>query len=317
MSESARPPSIIPPSGPVRDPSETHESVEALDGTRLFLRRMPKRDAETSPSPGGIRAIFCDGILCDGFIWKYLWSDLAGVCDVAHWHYRGHGRSGAPVDASRVDIAAHATDLESVRRHLGDPPCVLIGHSMGTQVALEAWRLFPDKVKGLVLVCGSYGKITQSFRGVPVLDRILPKVMDIVDKQPDLVRAIWSRLPPEMAFRAALLARDVDPESIRREDMLPYLKHMTHVDFPMFLKMLRAAGEHSAEDWLPSVDVPVLVIAGEKDTFTPASLSEHMAAQMPKAELLMVKGGTHVAPIEQPELICASIKAFVERVATS
>lgn len=317
MGESVRPPSMFPPSGVGRDPSEIHETVEAEDGTRLFVRRMPKRDTASSPSPGGIRAIFCDGILCDGFIWKYLWSDLAEVCDVGHWHYRGHGRSGAPVDASRVDIPAHARDLQVVRKHLGDPPAVVIGHSMGTQVALESWHLFPDKVKGIVLICGSYGKITQSFRGVPILDRILPKVMDIVDKQPDLVRAIWSRLPPEMAFRAALLARDVDPESIRREDMLPYLKHMTHVDFPMFLKMLRAAGEHSAEEWLGKVDVPVLVIAGEKDTFTPASLSEFMTEQMPKAELLMVKGGSHVAPIEQPELVSAKIKAFVERVATT
>jgi hypothetical protein len=63
---------MAPPSGVGRDPSENHETVEAEDGTRLFLRRMPKRDAATSPSPAGIRAIFCDGILCDGFIWKYL-----------------------------------------------------------------------------------------------------------------------------------------------------------------------------------------------------------------------------------------------------
>src|SRR5690606_40461295 len=132
MSESARPPSMIPSSPPgARDPSEIHETVEAEDGTRLFLRRMPKRDFESSPSPAGIRAIFCDGILCDGFIWKYLWGDLAEVCDVAHWHYRGHGRSAAPVDAARVDIPAHARDLQVVRRHLGDPPAVIIGHSMG------------------------------------------------------------------------------------------------------------------------------------------------------------------------------------------
>jgi pimeloyl-ACP methyl ester carboxylesterase len=309
---------MAPPFGAgARHPSEVHDTVSAEDGTRLFLRTMPKRGAATGgpQSPSGIRAIFCDGILCDGFIWKYLWNDLAEVSDVAHWHYRGHGRSATPVDAGRVDIPAHATDLESVRHHLGDPPSVIIGHSMGTQVALENWHLFPGKVRGLVLICGSYGKITQSFRGVPILDRILPKVMDIVDKQPDLVRAIWSRLPPEMAFRAALLARDVDPESIRREDMLPYLKHMTHVDFPMFLKMLRAAGEHSAEGWLAKVDVPVLVVAGEKDTFTPPSLSTFMAEQIPGAELLMVRGGTHVAPIEQPELVGATIKAFVERVA--
>src|SRR5262249_43599389 len=147
-------------------------------------------------------------------------------------------------------------------------------------------------------------------------DMILPKVMDIVDKQPEIVRAIWSRIPPEVALRAALLARDVDPSHIRREDMLPYLKHMTHVDFPMFLRMLRAAGDHSAEDWLGEVDVPVLIVAGERDTFTPASLSTSMAERIPNAELLMVQGGSHVAPIEQPGLVGERIRAFIERVSS-
>lgn len=281
---------------------------------------MSAASEDSSSARGGqaggpaVRAIFCDGILCDGFIWKYLWGDIGETHDVAHWHYRGHGRSGAPVDPARIDIEAHAHDLMSVRRHLGDPPSVLIGHSMGTQVALETWRLFPERVRGLVLICGSFGKVTQSFRGMPIIDLILPKVMDIVDKQPDLVRALWSRIPPEVALKAALLARDVDPDHVRREDMLPYLRHMTHVDFPMFLRMLRAAGEHSAEKYLPQIDVPVLIVAGEKDTFTPASLSEHMAELIPNAELLMVPGGTHVAPIEQPDLVGSRIKAFIDRV---
>lgn len=304
----------------------------AEDGTRLFVRTMPARGHREEPftvspprpdagrhpgKPLDLEVIFCDGILCDGFIWKYLWNDVAELCDVAHWHYRGHGRSAAPVDSARIDIAAHATDLKTVRDDLGDRPVVLIGHSMGTQVVLEEWRRYRKNVRGLVLICGSFGKVTRSFRGMPLLDLLLPKVMDIVDKQPDIFRAIWSRIPPEMAFKAALLARDVDPGHVRMEDMIPYLKHMTHVDFPMFLRMLRAAGEHSAEDYLAEVDVPVLVIAGEKDTFTPASLSESMVERIPGAEMLMVAGGSHVAPIEQPALVGERIRAFLERVAAT
>jgi pimeloyl-ACP methyl ester carboxylesterase len=319
VTESARPPSL-PPSPSGRPDSlaveETHEIVSAEDGTRLFLRTMRARRPPPDGQPA-LRAIFCDGILCDGFIWKYLWNDLAEVCDVAHWHYRGHGRSGAPADPGRIDIAAHARDLQSVREHLGDPPCIVIGHSMGTQVALEALRLFPANLRGLVLICGSFGNVTRSFRGMPVLDMILPKLMDIVEKQPELVRAIWSRIPPEVALKAALLARDVDPDKVQREDILPYLKHMTHVDFPMFLKMLRAAGDHSAEEWLAEIKVPVLVVAGERDTFTPPSLSSFMAELIPGAELLMVPGGTHVAPIEQPELVGERIRALVERVSAA
>jgi pimeloyl-ACP methyl ester carboxylesterase len=289
--------------------------VSAEDGTRLFVRTKPAQTSTEGHAKLPIQAVFCDGILCDGFIWKYLWDDVARVCDVAHFHYRGHGRSGAPVDKDRIDIAAHAADLNTVRKDLGDRKVVVIGHSMGTQVALEEWRRYPKNVAGLVLICGSFGKVTQSFRGVPILDMILPKVMDIVDKQPDIARALWSRIPPEMALRAALIARDVDPNHVRREDMLPYLKHMTHVDFAMFLRMLRAAGEHTAEDWLAEIDVPVLVVAGEKDTFTPASLSESMVERIPGAEMLMVHGGSHVAPIEQPDLINPRIKQFLERCA--
>lgn len=152
---------------------------------------------------------------------------------------------------------------------------------------------------------------------MPILEAILPKLMDVVAKQPALVRAIWSRIPPEMALKAALLARDVDPNHIRREDLLPYLEHMTHVDFPLFLRMLRAAGDHSAEEYLAQVNVPVLIVAGEKDTFTTAPLSSFMAEQIPGAELLMVPGGTHVAPIEQPDLVGSRVRAFVERVSAA
>jgi len=279
----------------------------APDGTRLFYGVLG----------AGPVLVLDDGVGCDGWMWEHLQPHFAATHTVVHWHYRGHGRSGAPRDRARIGIVDLADDLVSVLDAVGTERPVHIGHSMGTQVALEEWHLYPKNVKGLVLLCGSFGHVTQSFRGVPILDAILPKLMGIVDKQPDLVRAIWSRIPPEMAFRAAMLAGDVDPDNVRREDMLPYLKHMTHVDFAMFLKMLRSAGDHSAEEYLKDIDVPVLIVAGEKDTFTPGSLSTWMAEQIPGSELLVVPAGTHVAPIEQPELIGARIKAFVERAAAS
>lgn len=88
---------------------------------------------------------------------------------------------------------------------------------------------------------------------------------------------------------------------------------MTHVDFPMFLRMVRAAGEHSAEDLLPHIKVPTLIVAGERDTFTPAFLAESMAKAIPGAELLLLKNGSHVAPLEQPEIADPRIAQFVSK----
>jgi pimeloyl-ACP methyl ester carboxylesterase len=300
-----KPESIPPPS--VRPQGEAHSFAVAEDGTRLFVRS--KDDAH---APGSIRAFLCDGIACDGFIWKYVWSDLAAMMPLTHWNYRGHGRSAPPRDPERLDIAAHADDLMTVRRHVDDPPAVLFGHSMGCQVALEAYRRHPDQVKGLVLICGTYGKVTATFKNTPILDLILPKLVDTVIKHENVARAIWSRIPPEMALKIALTAGDIDPERIRQEDILPYLTHMTHIDLPMFLKMLRAAGEHSAEDLLPRVKVPTLIIAGERDSFTPPFLAEAMAKAIPNSELLMLERGTHVASIEQHEIVDAKIAEFVK-----
>jgi pimeloyl-ACP methyl ester carboxylesterase len=275
----------------------------APDGTRLFV--------ESQPGPGALHGILSDGVLCDGFIWKYIWNDLAAALGLVHWHYRGHGRSASPADPDRIDIRALAVDLDTVRRHAGDPPCVLFGHSMGCQVALEAYRLRPDGVRALVLLCGSSGNVTSTFHGMPLLDLVLPSLLAMAKTTPDVMRALWTRVPKRLALAIALRSGEIDAAHVRAEDFLPYLSHMTHVDFPMFLKMLRAAGEHTARDLLPRIEVPVLVVAGERDTFTPPYLARQMADAIPRGEFVMVPSGTHVAPIEQPALVNAAIVKFL------
>jgi len=279
--------------------------VVADDGTRLFAR---SRDGEAGADD--VRAFLCDGVALDGVIWKYLWDDLAKVALVTHWHYRRHGRSAPPSDPDRIGITDHAADLWRVREALGDPPCVLIGHSMGCQVLLENYRAHPENVRGLILLCGSSGKVTSTFHGGPILERILPKVQELVNKSPDLVRAIWSRLPVEMALKIALKMGEVDAENVRPEDLMPYLTHVASVDVPMFLRMVQAAGEHTAEDLLPNIKVPTLIIAGERDTFTPGYLAEAMHKSIPGSEIMMIARGSHVAPIEQPQLIDGRIAQF-------
>ncbi|MFO0756395.1 MAG: alpha/beta hydrolase [Byssovorax sp.] len=280
------------------------------DGTRLYVR------TREGPEGGAdVTALLTDGIACDGFIWKYLWDDLARLMPVAHWHYRGHGRSAPPADAAAVELVEHARDLDAVRRAIGDGPVVLFGHSMGCQVALEAFRLRREKVKALVLVCGASGRITHTFKGTNVLAQVLPRIIARVEARPEIARALWSRVPPEVALRIAFLAGEVDKIALAPEDLLPYMTHMVDIDLSMFLRMLRSAGEHSALDLLPTVDVPALVIAGDRDSFTPPRYAEEMAAAMPQGELLMVTGGTHVVPLERKEMVIQRVERFLrERV---
>ena len=278
--------------------------ASAGDGTPIFHGDLGRLDSQTTWA-------LCDGIGCDGFAWKYLQPHLATKDRVVHFHYRAHGRSGLPRDPSRIDPAAHAADLISVLDATGVRDAVLVGHSMGTQVALEAYRLAPERVRGLVLMCGSYGKITTTFHGSDVLKQVLPTLLEFIERNQAAVRALWGRIPAGLSFRIAQLSREVDSLAIREEDFRLYMEHVASMDPAIFFSMLRLAGEHTAEDLLPQISVPSLVVAAERDTFTPYSLAQHMAEVIPAAEFFLLQNASHAAPVEQPVAIERRLERWV------
>lgn len=307
------------------NPGEREFFVEAVDGTRLYthVRVLPSdlvppaltssTDPAQSQSAHARRPmlVLCDGLCCDGFIYKYLWDDLARLGSVAHFHYRGHGRSELPQDPARIDVAALAHDLLTVIDHLETQDVVLFGHSLGTQVALEAYRRRPEAVRALVLMCGSFGRVTHTFKGSNLLATVLPDLIEWVTRHPKFARALWARVPVNVALRVAGLIGDINIRAVRVEDVAPYFQHVIHVDFEMFLRMLKCAGEHSAEDLLPRVNVPTLVIAGARDTITPPDLSKAMSDAIPNAKLCLLPDGTHVAPLEHRQAVAEAIQSFL------
>jgi pimeloyl-ACP methyl ester carboxylesterase len=277
--------------------------VDAEDGTKLYVRH--------HEGAGELTNVLLDGIACDGFIWRYLQDDLLSVGNVLHWNYRGHGRSGAPADAERIGIDALVSDLASVRAACTEGPLLLLGHSMGCQLALEGYRHDPERVKGLVLICGAAGRITHTFKGSDVLAQALPALIARVQRHPHIARALWANFPPDVATRIALASGEVDAEAIRPEDLTAYSEHVANLDLLMFLRMLQRIGESSADDMLATIEVPVLVIAGTLDSFTPPHLAEQMAAAIPDSELMLVDNATHVVPIERRALVRQRIERFV------
>mgnify|MGYP002780470356 CR=1 FL=1 len=276
--------------------------VTADDGTRLFYG--VQGEGET--------VALVDGLGCDGFAWKYLQPHLAETHRVVHTHFRGHGRSGTPRDKTRVGIPILASDLRRVLDHLGIAKAVVLGHSIGTQVALELYRLAPERVRALGLICGSAGRVTHTFHGTDILHQILPGLIERAERSPSLTRALWGRVPTRLAFRLARLGREVDALSIRAEDFARYWDHVALMDPDLFLHLLRCAGEHSAEDLLSSIRVPTLVLAAERDTFTPPELAKRMADAIPHCRHVLLPGASHAAPVEQPVTIQRILRAFLD-----
>ncbi len=281
------------------------EFAHAADGTRIYCESFGDQSAPA--------LVLADGIGCDGFAWRHMVDTLGQRFRLIHFHYRGHGRSGEPKDVAQIDILAHARDLYAVLNHFGIERACLMGHSMGTQVLLEAYRLAPQRVDALMLVCGSYGKITSTFHGSDMLARVLPDLIARVSERPGLVRALWGRMPPRISYRIAVLSGEVDRSTLREEDFVWYIDHVAQMNPELFLGMLKAAGDHSAEDLLGSISKPTLVVAAERDTFAPPNLGRFMAEKIPAAELLELRNASHAAPVEQPDVICARLQRFCEQ----
>src|SRR5438309_10609999 len=112
--------------------SDTREGyAQGRDGTRIHW---------SVTGQGAPALVCCDGIGCDGFAWKYVVRDFAPRHRIVRWHYRGHGRSAVPRDLARVSFDDICGDLDAVIDAAGLKKAVILGHSMGVQVALEYHR---------------------------------------------------------------------------------------------------------------------------------------------------------------------------------
>jgi pimeloyl-ACP methyl ester carboxylesterase len=283
---------------------QTVHQTAARDGTRIHW---------TERGTGSPAVVLSDGIGCAGFVWRHLEADLARRHRVIHWNYRGHGRSATPRDAFRVTLDDCVEDLLAVLDAASEPRAVLAGHSMGVQVSLEAHRRAPKRVAALVLVCGAPGHPLDTFHDSTALKLVFPFARNAVEKHPTLARLVFRAVvPTEFALELAL-THEVNRARVDREDLVRYFADLAQIDPLLFVRMLASASETTSRDHLRHVDVPTLVVAGEKDTFTPVHLSRAMHHAIPGAELVIVPGGTHITPLEYPALVARGVRGFLAR----
>ncbi|HSK98209.1 MAG TPA: alpha/beta hydrolase [Euzebyales bacterium] len=257
--------------------------------------------------------MLCNGIGCSTAYWTSLAQWLHDDRPLVEWDYRGHGVSDTPQDLEAATIDDVMADLDAVLRVTGATPAVLVGHSFGVQVVLEAARRWPERVAAIVAIAGS--------PGTPLPDRATRPTFGVLgmverwhayapDRADEAWRAWWrSRL-------MHLVARAVGGTngSVPRAVMQSYYEHVSTRDIGLLLAMVRAMQQHDASDVVPTLDVPLLALAGDADRLTPLPVMTRLALEAPHGELAVRHGGSHTLPAEHPAWVLDQIRPLLARV---
>jgi pimeloyl-ACP methyl ester carboxylesterase len=216
-------------------------------------------------------------------------------CRVVAWDAPGYGLSPLP-EGFGIDLCARA--LARLLDKEGGDRNVVLGHSMGGFIAQRAWLHARPRIHGYVLSATSaaFGKPDGDFQREFVRTRVAPldAGRSIPDYAPEMLRRMMA--PGAAGPSVDLLIATV---SLMREDT--------------FRAAVAAIAGYEGRDILPTLDVPVLCIAGEHDATAPAAVMEKMAAKIAGAEFVSLAGLGHFGWAEAPERFNDELLGFLGR----
>ena len=208
---------------------------------------------------------------------------------------RGYGDSA--VVPGKTTLDQFARDICALLDRLELDEIVIAGLSMGGQIVMECQRLFPSRLRALVLADTSPYAETEAGKRqrnkaadrllrqgmAPYADEVLTKMVAVqnVEALPAVAQHVlrMMRSTPPAGAAAALRGRAERPDYV---------------------------------DLLAQITVPTLVVVGRHDEFTPISDAEFMQERIPNASLVVIEGAAHMPNLERPAEFNTALQSFLD-----
>lgn len=267
-------------------------TTPSLAGVHLHLRRWgPERPPEALLLHGGGANLSW---------WDHLAPQISERRSIAALDFRGHGDSDYPAE---VLPGAFQRDLEAALEHLHAPRAVLIGHSMGAQIALRhAARVGGNaSPRGLVLIEIARGGGSRERRRM----RLALAARRSHESREQAVER-FRLLPPGPQVSEAL-RRHVAEQSVRAEGARWVYKFD-----PRWFGL-----PPEAPPDLARVACPALVLRGAESTLLSAEGMQRLLGELPQARGREIRAAGHNLHLEQPEACLAALENFLQELAAA
>jgi pimeloyl-ACP methyl ester carboxylesterase len=257
--------------------AESHRAK--LDGARIHYVNYGKGDEAL---------VLIHGWTQSADAWRDNVADLAARSRVIVVELPGHGQTDKPKVTYSMDYFARA--VEAVMRDAKVKRAVLVGHSMGTPVARQFYRKYPEQTLAIVIVDGSL----RPFDNKAMLDQLIaglrgPKYRDVIDQMFG------------MMFGPALSAESRQLVKASTENTPQYV--------------LASAFESVTDPSIwgeDKINVPVLAIMA-KNPFLPPNVEESFRAIAPQMEFHMWEGVGHFIMMEKPKEFNAAVIQWLDK----
>jgi pimeloyl-ACP methyl ester carboxylesterase len=278
--------------------------VEAHDGTHLAVQTY---------GDGDLPIVIANGLGGTLIAWTPLLEAFASRARFVSWDYRGLYNSAPPRDLSKLCVADHVADLEAVVDAMGVDRFVVAGWSMGVQVAVQAAADLGDRVRGLVLINGTFGRVFETAFVAPGSKHVLPLVNRLAIKASPALPGLVNRVTKSGLFVPAMERLGLVDKNLDKEVFRAIAQGFEQLDFGIYHQIMANLNDHDGESALRQIRAPVLFIAGDRDKMTPPSVVEVFVRNLHDIETHMVRGGTHYSLLEYPLDVVGRVERFLNK----
>ena len=264
-----------------------------VDGAELYVE-------EVGAGPA-VALVLHGGLGIDQRTYRTL-DPLSESLRLVYVDHRGNGRSTG--DASTASMRQWAADAAAVARHVaGGEPVIVIGHSYGGFIAQEMAINHPEAVRALVLLTTTPGQPGEGEQPVPD-GPPMPEEF-----------AVMLASMPETDEEYAGSLRALAPAYVHRAsaDELRALLADTVVRAAAMRRGFEVLANWSSVDRLGQIAAPTLLVAGRHDPFTAWPQAERIAAELPRAEVVVFEESSHFPWLDEPEEFFPAVRGWLAR----
>ena len=277
-------------------------SFESFDGTPIYYEVRGE----------GEPLVLVYGIACLLNHWHHQIEYFSKKYKVISFDLRGHQKSCPVADASQLTVEALSKDMIGLLKHLGVKKAHFAGHSFGAPLLLDLYSKQPDLFLSMTFINGFAKNPIKGMFGLDVIEPFFYFVKSQYEHQPDLWNTLWKlAVDNPMSMYLAALAGGFNLKVTHFKDIEVYARGVARMNLEVFLRLFEELMKYDGEAVLETIEVPVLIISGEKDMVTPIRFQHHFKEKIKHSEFVLVPYGSHCTQLDFPDYTNLKMEKFL------